>query len=72
MRAPAHLLTLEGSQCAHIYAAEDNEEQAMYLKEIFTIKVKYAKICIPGHATAHVSGCSRIQTQRAPAPYSTI
>ena len=37
----------------------------MYLKEIFTIKVKYAKICIPGHATAHVSGCSGIQTQRA-------
>jgi hypothetical protein len=51
-------LTLEGSQCACIYAAGNNREQAMYLKEIATCKER-CTVFIPGHAMAHASGCSR-------------
>ena len=46
------------------------EGSSPFIKEISTIKVRYAKISIPGHATAHASGLFR--TQRAPAPYTEL
>jgi hypothetical protein len=46
------------------------EGSSPFVKEISTIKVRYAKISIPGHATAHASGLFR--TQRAPAPYTEL